>query len=186
MAPISILGISGSLRQGSYNTMALKAAQALAPDGITVTIFDRLREIPLYDDDVRAKDGFPEPVEALRTAIRAADALLLVSPEYNYSIPGVLKNAIDWASRAPDQPFADKPVAIMGASPGLLGTARMQYHLRQCFVFLDSRVLNKPEIMIGQVAAKFDADGNLTDEPTTALIKAQLEALVAWAKRLHP
>ena len=185
MAPISILGIAGSLRRGSYNAMALKAAQALAPDGVTVTIFDRLGEIPPYDDDVRVKDGFPEPVEALRTAIRAADALLLVSPEYNYSIPGVLKNAIDWASRAPDQPFAGKPAAIMGASGGLLGTARMQYHLRQCLVFLDVHVINKPEVMIGQAPQKFAADGKLTDQATGQFITGLLEALAAWTKRLQ-
>lgn len=182
---VKILGISGSLRRASFNTMVLHAASRLVPDGVEFEVFDRLREIPPYDDDVRLESGFPPAVDALRETIRAADALLIASPEYNYSVPGILKNAIDWASRAPDQPFADKPVAIMGASPGLLGTARMQYHLRQCFVFLDSRVLNKPEIMIGQVAAKFDADGNLTDGPTTALIKTQLEALVAWTKRLH-
>jgi len=182
---VKILGISGSLRRASYNSMVLHAASRLVPEGVSLDVFEQLREIPPYDDDVRLETGFPPVVESLREAIRAADALLIVSPEYNYSIPGVLKNAIDWASRAPDQPFADKPVAIMGASPGLLGTARMQYHLRQCFVFLDSRVLNKPELMIGQVASKFDADGNLTDGPTTELIKAQLEALVAWTRRLR-
>lgn len=182
---VKILGISGSLRRASFNTMVLHAASRLVPDQVTLDIFDRLREIPPYDDDVRLETGFPPVVTALREAIRAADALLIASPEYNYSVPGVLKNAIDWALRAPDQPFADKPVAIMGASPGLLGTARMQYHLRQCFVFLDSRVLNKPELMIGQVASKFDADGNLTDRPTTELIKAQLEALVVWTGRLR-
>lgn len=180
-----ILGISGSLRRASYNTMVLHAASRLVPDGVTLDVYGQMGEIPLYNDDVRLESGFPPVVDAFRTAIREADALLVASPEYNFSVPGVLKNAIDWASRAPDQPFADKPVAILGASPGLLGTARMQYHLRQCFVFLDSRLLNKPELMIGQVASKFDADGNLTDGPTAELIKAQLEALVAWTKRLR-
>ncbi len=183
---LKILGISGSLRRGSLNTMALHAASQLAPEGITIEVFNRLREIPPYDDDLRLESGFPPAVEALREGIRAADGLLIVSPEYNYSIPGVLKNAIDWASRAPDQPFADKPVAIMGVSPGLLGTARMQYQLRQCFVFLDSRVLNKPEVMIGGGVSKFDAEGKLTDESTAQFIKAQLEALAAWTERLRP
>ena len=183
---VKILGISGSLRRGSLNSMALRAAERLVPEGAAIDIFDRLREIPPYDDDERASTGFPPAVEALREGIRAADALLIVSPEYNYSVPGVLKNAIDWASRAPDQPFADKPVAIMGASPGLLGTARMQYQLRQCFVFLDARVLSKPEVMIGGAAQKFDAEGNLTDDVTGNLIAALLTALVAWTERLRP
>lgn len=182
---MKILGISGSLRRASLNTMALQAATRLVPDGVTIDIFDQLRDIPPYDDDVRLETGFPPAAEALREGIRAADALLIVSPEYNYSIPGVLKNALDWASRAPDQPFADKPVAIMGVSPGLLGTARMQYHLRQCFVFLDARVLNKPEVMIGQAAGKFDAEGHLTDEATAQFIRTQLEALQAWTIRLR-
>jgi chromate reductase len=141
--------------------MALRAAQRLAPDGVTV-----------------------EPVEALRHAIRSADALLIVSPEYNFSIPGVLKNALDWSSRPPDQPFQDKPVALMGASPGLIGTARMQYHLRQCFVLLDARVLNKPEVMIATAARKFDASGDLIDEATEKQIRELLQSLAAWTRRL--
>jgi chromate reductase len=183
---VKILGISGSLRRGSLNSMALRAAQRLVPEGVSIDVFDLLREIPPYDDDVRASTGFPPAVDALREGIRAADALLIVSPEYNYSVPGLLKNAIDWASRAPDQPFADKPVAIMGASPGLLGTARMQYHLRQCFVFLDARVLSKPEVMIGQATQKFDSEGNLTDDATANMIGALLAALAAWTDRLRP
>jgi chromate reductase len=183
---LKILGIAGSLRRGSLNAMALRAAQRLVPEGVTIDIFDRLREIPPYDDDERVSVGFPPAADALREGLRAADALLIASPEYNYSIPGQLKNAIDWASRAPDQPFADKPVAIMGASPGLLGTARMQYHLRQCFVFLDARVLSKPEVMIGQAAQKFDAEGNLADDATANIIAALLTALAAWTERLRP
>jgi chromate reductase, NAD(P)H dehydrogenase (quinone) len=185
MVALRILGICGSLRRESYNRLALGTAREQAPDGVVLETFDRLRDIPPYDDDLRAAAGFPAAVGALREAIRAADALLFVSPEYNYSVPGQLKNAIDWASRAPDQPFQDKPVAIMGASPGVVGTARMQHHLRQCLVFLDARVLSRPEVMIGQVAGKFDASGRLVDEATAQQIKALLTALQAWTLRLR-
>jgi chromate reductase len=179
---VKVLGISGSLRKGSYNTMALKAAQKLAPPGMVIERFD-LRPIPVYDDDVRVA-GFPEPVQAFRRAIADADAVLFVSPEYNFSIPGVLKNAIDWASRPPDQPFNEKPVAIMGCSPGPVGTTRMQYHLRQVMVFVNAFPLNKPEVAIGNMTQRFDAEGNLTDETTAAFVKQLLEALAAWTERL--
>jgi chromate reductase len=181
---LEVLGLCGSLRQGSYNRMALWAAQKLAPEGMTIMAFEELRAIPPYDEDVKAQ-GFPPPAQALRERIKAADALLIVTPEYNYSVPGVLKNAIDWASRPPEQPFADKPLAIMGASPGLFGTARAQYHLRQCFISLDAKILNRPEVMIGQAAQKFDQDGNLTDEATAKFIKNLLESLAAWTLRLR-
>src|SRR5690606_14643975 len=141
---IHVLGISGSLRQHSYNTAALRAAMALAPAGMRIEAAD-IATIPLYNEDVRDQ-GWPAPVERLREQVRAADALLFVTPEYNYSVPGVLKNAIDWVSRPPEQPFAGKPAAVMGASPGRLGTARAQYHLRQSMVFLDVRLLNRPEV----------------------------------------
>ncbi len=144
---LRVLGISGSLRRQSYNTAALRAAQELAPPGMRIETAD-ISAIPLYNEDVRER-GFPPAVEVFREQIRRADALLLVTPEYNYSIPGVLKNAIDWASRPPEQPFAGKPAAVMGASPGFTGTARAQYHLRQAAVFLDLRLLNRPEVMIG-------------------------------------
>lgn len=181
---LEVLGLCGSLRQGSYNRMVLRAAQKLAPEGMAIAAFEELRAIPPYDEDVKAQ-GFPPPVQALRERIKAADALLIVTPEYNYSVPGVLKNAIDWASRPPEQPFADKPLAIMGASPGLLGTARAQYHLRQCFVFLDAKILNRPEVMIGQAPQKFDQDGNLKDEATAKFIRNLLESLAAWTLRLR-
>ncbi|WP_237212884.1 NADPH-dependent FMN reductase [Falsiroseomonas oryziterrae] len=180
-----ILAISGSLRKASFNTAALRAAAELAPAGVEVTIYEGLRDIPPYDDDQRAGSGFPPAVAAFRAAIKAADAILIATPEYNYSVPGVLKNAIDWASRAPDQPFDGKPVAIMGASGGLLGTARAQYDLRKVFVFLNGHVLNKPEVMIGQSATRFDAEGRLTDEKTRELIAQQLAALRDWAERLR-
>ncbi|MBV8651361.1 MAG: NAD(P)H-dependent oxidoreductase [Alphaproteobacteria bacterium] len=180
---LHVLGISGSLRKASYNSAALRAAQELAPDGMTIEIFD-LAEIPIYNDDVRAQ-GYPAPVQRFRERIAAADALLFATPEFNYSMPGVLKNAIDWGSRPPDQPFNDKPVAIMGASPGITGTARAQYHLRQSCVFLNMHPVNKPEVMIGGAAAKFDAELRLTDETTRGFIRDLLTALAAWTLRLR-
>jgi chromate reductase len=172
---VTVLGISGSLRQGSYNAAALREAVRLAPQGMKIQIGD-ISEVPLYNEDVYAK-GFPPAVERLREQVRAADALLIVTPEYNYSIPGVLKNVIDWISRPPDQPFAAKPAAVMGASAGRFGTARAQYHLRQSMVYLDLRFLNRPEVMIGNAGEHFDAAGNLIDEQTRKQIRRLLEAL---------
>ena len=181
---IRVLGISGSLRRASFNTAALRAAAELAPAGMEVETYTGLTAIPPYDDDVR-QQGFPPPVADLRACIQAADALLIVTPEYNYSVPGVLKNAIDWASRPPEQPFDGKPIAIMGASPGALGTARAQYHLRQMFVFLNGIVLNRPEVMIGNAAQRFDPEGRLTDETTREFVRALLVALKDWTERLR-
>lgn len=183
MTPITVLGLCGSLRRHSYNMAALRAARELAPEGVTVLIAD-LSAIPPYNDDVRDGQGFPAAVEHLRNQVRAADALLFATPEYNYSIPGVLKNAIDWVSRPPDQPFAGKPAAIMGASPGAQGTARAQYHLRQVGVFLDLHFLNKPEVMIGGAADRFDADGKLKDEKTAELIRKLMESLHRFTAKL--
>jgi chromate reductase len=171
---ISVLGISGSLRKESFNTALLRAAQGLAPDGMKIGVAT-LADIPLYNEDVREK-GYPEAVQALRNQIRDADAVLIATPEYNYSIPGVLKNAIDWASRPPEQPFDGKIVGIMGASPGRIGTARAQYHLRQSFVFLNSMVLNKPEVMVGG-AGQVLKDGKLTDDATRGFVADLLKAL---------
>jgi chromate reductase len=179
---LRILGISGSLRKQSLNSAALRAAGQLLPDGVTMEIFD-LSPIPMYNDDVRAQ-GFPDPVRQFRDKIASADAILIASPEYNYSIPGPLKNAIDWASRPPDQPFDGKPIAIMGASPGGIGTARGQYHLRQVFVFMNGMLLNRPEVMIASAHAKFDAQGNLTDDATRDHIRKLVAALVDWTRRL--
>lgn len=173
--PITILGISGSLRAGSYNTAALQAVAELLPPGVSLVLAD-ISDIPLYNDDVRAQ-GLPPSVERFRKQIAEADAILFSTPEYNYSIPGLLKNAIDWASRPPEQPFAGKAAAIMGASPGAVGTARAQYHLRQIGVFLDLKFLNKPEVMIGGAGDRFDAGGKLTHEPTREFIKTMLVAL---------
>ncbi|MFT5539578.1 MAG: chromate reductase [Alphaproteobacteria bacterium] len=142
-----------------------------------------ISDIPLYNEDTQTV-GFPDAVTRLGQQITQADAILFVTPEYNYSIPGVLKNAIDWISRRPSQPFAGKAAGIMGVSPGNLGTARAQYHLRQIGVFLDLHFLNKPEVMIGQSMTKFGADGRLTDDDTKALIAALVVALAHWARRL--
>ena len=179
--PLKVLAISGSLRKASYNTAALRAAQELAPEGMTIEIAS-IEDIPLYNHDVQ-EQGFPAPVTALADAIRAADALLIASPEYNYSTSGVLKNTIDWLSRVPNQPFAGKPVAMIGASMSLLGAARAQYHLRQMFVFLDALPINKPEVFIAQAQNKFDAEGRLTDETTRGFVRTLLESLAAWTRR---
>ena len=179
---MKVIGISGSLRAGSYNTMALKAAQKLAPAGIEVEIAG-IADIPLYNDDVRAA-GEPEAVAALKAKIRAADGVLLVTPEYNFSIPGVLKNTLDWMSRPPEPPFDGKPVAIMGASPGPVGTARVQYHLRQVLVFMNTFTVNKPEVFISQCASRFNAQGELTDEATAKFITDLLVSLKALKERV--
>jgi len=180
---IRVLGFAGSLRKASYNGAVLRAALELAPADMTLETFD-LRGIPLYDGDVEAQ-GFPQSVRTFRERIAAADALLIVTPEYNYSMAGVLKNAIDWASRPPDQPFRGKPVAIAGASVGGFGTARAQYHLRQTCVYLDMLPLNKPEVFVSAAHQKVDAEGRLADEPAREALRALLQALVAWARRLR-
>ena len=179
---INVLAICGSLRTGSYNRAALRTAIELRPPGMTIDIGE-ISAFPLYNEDVRAQ-GFPPPVETLRRQIAAADALLFVTPEYNYSMSGVLKNAIDWASRPPDQPFAGKPVAIFGAAASMAGSARAQYDLRRSCVFLDMHPLNKPEIFIGQAHTKFDAQGNLTDDLALTLLGDLLVALAAWTRQI--
>ena len=181
---INVLAMCGSLRAGSYNRAALRAAIKLKPPGMMIETAD-IGAFPLYNEDVRAQ-GFPPSVEKLRLQIAAADALLFVTPEYNYSMSGVLKNAIDWASRPPDQPFAGKPVAIMGAAAGMAGSARAQYDLRRSCVFLDMHPLNKPEVLIGQAQTKFDADGRLTDEAARGFIRDMLAALEQWTRQLAP
>ncbi len=181
---VRTLGISGSLRKGSFNTAALRAAAELLPDGMSLEIAD-IGDIPLYNDDVRQL-GYPPAVQRLRDQIAAADALLFATPEYNYSISGVLKNAIDWASRPPDPPLVGKPAGIMGATGGLWGTTRAQYHLRQCFVFLNMFPVNKPEVMIAQAPNKFDAQGRLTDQQTRDIVAQLMVALRDWTLRLDP
>ncbi len=181
---LRILGIPGSLRQASYNRGLLKAAQEVAPKDVKIELTD-LAAIPLFNADVEAK-GDPEPVREFKERIRAADALLIATPEYNYNIPGVLKNAIDWASRpSADSVLRQKPIALMGASPGRFGTTRAQLALRQVFVFTDSLVLIKPELMVSGAAQLFDTEGNLWDEETRRRVRGLLEALRDWVHRVE-
>jgi len=179
---MKVLGICGSLRKGSYNAMALRAAQKLVPQGMTLEIAD-ISQIPLYNDDVRLA-GEPAAVAALKAQIRAADAVLLATPEYNFSIPGVLKNTLDWMSRPPEPPFDGKVVAIMGASPGPVGTARVQYDLRKVLVFLNAFTVNKPEVFISNCASRFNAEGELTDEASAKFIGELLASMQNLKKRL--
>jgi len=181
--PINVLAICGSLRKASYNRMALQAAIELAPSGMSITEAE-IGTLPLYNADIQ-QAGMPAAVQELSAKIAAADALLFVTPEYNYSTSAALKNAIDWISRVPNHPFAGKPVAMMGASMGLHGTVRAQTHLRHIMVFLNMLPLNKPEVMIAQAQNKFDAAGKLTDEVTRGLIRDLMAALAAWTERLR-
>lgn len=174
---IRVLGFSGSLRRASYNSALLRTAQELAPSRMDIEIYD-LSPIPMYNDDVRMA-GYPPEVARLRDTIRAADAILIATPEYNRSVPALLKNAIDWASRRPEQPFKAKPIAIMGVSNGALGAAFANYHLRQIFVYLDARMLNGAEVMIGNAKIKFDESGRLFDQPTRTFVAAHLQRLAA-------
>ena len=180
--PIQILGIAGSLRRASYNRAALRAAMQLVPQDTALDIFE-LDGISGFNQD--EEQNPPPKVIELKRRIREADAILIVTPEYNYSIPGVLKNAIDWASRPyGDSAWNGKPVALMGASIGAIGTARAQYHLRQVFVFLNMFPINQPEVMISNAGERFDAGGNLTDETTKKLIRQLLQSLADWTRRL--
>lgn len=179
---VRILGIAGSLRQQSFNRAVLRAATELVPQGATIEIVE-LDGIPGFNQD--EEQNPPAKVTELKNKIRAADAVLIVTPEYNYSIPGVLKNAIDWASRPyGDSAWNGKPAAIMGASVGAIGTARAQYHLRQMMVFLNMYPINQPEVMIGNASERFDAEGNLTHEATKDIVRQLLQNLVDWTRRI--
>lgn len=181
--PIRILGFAGSLRKNSYNKALLRAAVQLVPKSAVLETFD-LEGIPPFNQDLETQP--PQKVKDFKAKIRAADAILIATPEYNYSVPGVLKNAIDWASRPyADNAFDGKPVATMGASIGLLGTARAQYHLRQCFVFLNMHPTNLPEVFVTYAQEKFDENGRLKDEKTGKLVVGLLENLVSWTLRLR-
>jgi chromate reductase len=180
---LRVLGVCGSLRKDSFNRRLLRAAEELAPAGMVLTHFEGLREVPPYDEDVESA-GFPPPVARLQQAIREADALLIATPEYNYGVPGVLKNAIDWASRpARNSALNGKPTAIMGASPAQTGTARAQLALRQSFVFTDSWVMPQPEVMVSRAAEKFDGNGRLVDEATRRFL-GFLAAFARWCERV--
>lgn len=182
--PIRILGVAGSLRRGSLNRALLRAAAELAPEGVTIEAFD-LAVVPLYDGDVEAA-GDPEGVAAFKAAIRAADGVLFVTPEYNHGVPGVMKNAVDWASRPPSgAALGGKPVGIIGASPGATGTARGQSQLRQAFEFTNSFCMPQPEILVFRAHEKFDADGRLTDEAARTYLARYVAALAAWIGRFR-
>ena len=179
---MTILGIAGSLRKSSYNRGLLRAASRLTPEGVTLDTFD-LERIPSFNQDQEASP--PERVTLLKSRIHAADAILFATPEYNYSVPGLLKNAIDWASRPyGESAWDDKPVAIMGASLGATGTARAQYHLRQMFVFLNMHALNGPEVLVANASQRFDQQGNLVHEETKEHIRRLLANLTIWTRRL--
>jgi chromate reductase len=178
MTQLDIVGICGSLRAGSLNRRLLTLAGEVMGDGMKLEIAD-YGDIPLFNSDVLDK-GMPASVAALRERIRKADGVLVVSPEYNFSIPGVLKNAIDWVSRGDDQPFANKPVAIMSATGGPLGGARMQYDLRKVMLFMNTLTLVKPEVFVGMAHTKFGPDGKCTDELTRKFATEQMAAFAKW------
>jgi chromate reductase, NAD(P)H dehydrogenase (quinone) len=175
---ISILGFAGSLRKDSYNKAILRAASSLVPGDAELSMFD-LEGIPPFNQDLEKEPA--GKVKDFKAKIRSADAILISTPEYNYSIPGVLKNAIDWASRPyGDNVLEGKPVAVMGASIGMIGTARAQYHLRQCFIFLNMYPVNRPEVMVPFAHEKIDKDGKVTDSKTLELIKELMVSLIDW------
>jgi chromate reductase, NAD(P)H dehydrogenase (quinone) len=183
MADLNILTICGSLRKASFNAALLRALPALAPAGMKIAPAPSWAEIPIYNTDVQTA-GMPASVTAWADAIRAADGVIIASPEYNWTIPGGLKNAIDWTSRLKDDPFKGKPVAIQSCAGGLLGGARMQYHLRQCLTSVEAVMLIRPEVFVNFSAKKF-AEGSLelTDQPTKDMVKAQLEAFVPFVRK---
>jgi chromate reductase len=182
--PIHVVGFAGSVRRASWNSGLLRAAGDMLPAGMSLEILD-LAQLPFYNQDLDKPETLPEPVRFFKERIRPADALLIATPEYNYSIPGVLKNAIDWASRPPQNSvLAGKPLAIMGAG-GLFGTVRAQLHLRQIASVCDMFALNKPEVRIVRSWDKFDDDGNLVDEQSRQEVRALVEALAAWTRRLR-
>ena len=180
--PLHFAVMLGSLRKGSFNAAIARALPELTPEGAAIEPLPSVGEFPLYSHDVQDK-GFPAIVTTTAEAIRKADGVIIVTPEYNHSIPGVLKNAIDWISRLPNQPFAGKPIALESSSPSLFGGLRAQLHLRHMFVYLDGRVLNKPEVIIPQVNTKIDVEtGELTDPATRGFIADQLTAFAAFAR----
>ncbi|GAL97934.1 NAD(P)H-dependent oxidoreductase [Acetobacter tropicalis] len=180
--PFRFVTLLGSLRKASFNGIVARTLPDLAPEGVTITPLGSISAFPHYNQDVQDTD-FPAEVLAMADQIRAADGVIIVTPEYNYSVPGVLKNALDWLSRVTPQPFAGKPLAIQTVSPGAIGGARAQYHLRQSLVFLDAFVLNRPEVMIGQATGKFDTERlELTDQKTRDFLVRQIMALAELAR----
>jgi chromate reductase, NAD(P)H dehydrogenase (quinone) len=181
---LNVVCICGSLRKASYNRMVMNALPALAPANMKLREAPPFAEFPFYNADMQEASGIPPTVQKLVDAVRAADGVIFNSPEYNFSIPGGLKNAIDWVSRAPNQPFAGKPVAIQSATAGPLGGGRMQYDLRRAMQFMDAVTLGKPEIFIGNCSQKIDAKtGQITDEQTVGFIRQQLAAFAKFIER---
>jgi chromate reductase, NAD(P)H dehydrogenase (quinone) len=181
---VNVVCICGSLRKGSYNRMVMNALPGLAPAGMKLAEAPSFADFPNYNADVQEASGIPPAVQKLADAIRAADGVIFNSPEYNFSIPGVLKNAIDWVSRVQNQPFAGKPVALQSAANGALGGGRMQYNLRLAMIFLDAATLNKPEIFIGNASTRIDAKtGQITDQPTVEFIRQQLAAFAKFIEQ---
>ncbi|MEN0585778.1 MULTISPECIES: NADPH-dependent FMN reductase [unclassified Kosakonia] len=184
-AELKVVTLLGSLRRGSFNAMVARTLPKLAPAGMEVTPLPSIADIPLYVADIQQEEGFPQSVEAIAAQIRAADGVVIVTPEYNYSVPGGLKNAIDWLSRLPEQPLAGKPVLIQTSSMGAIGGARCQYHLRQILVFLDAMVMNKPEFMGGVIQNKVDQQtGEVVDQSTLDHLTGQLTAFGDYIQRV--
>lgn len=182
---LKVVTLLGSLRQGSFNAMVARTLPGIAPAGMSIDALPSIKDIPLYDADMQQEDGFPATVEAIAEQIRAADGVVIVTPEYNYSVPGGLKNAIDWLSRLPNQPLAGKPVLIQTSSMGAIGGARCQYHLRQILVFLDAMVINKPEFMGGVIQNKVDTQtGEVVDQSTLDHLAGQLAAFGDYIQRV--
>jgi chromate reductase len=183
---LNVLTVCGSLRKGSYNAALMRALPSLSPEGMSLKPAPAWDKMPVYNFDIQNSTGFPADVTAWADAIRSADGVIIVSPEYNWSIPGGLKNAIDWVSRLKDVPFKDKPVALQSCAGGVLGGARMQYHLRQSLTSIDAHMYGKPEILVTFAAKKFDEKTlELTDQPTIDIVKQQLAGFEKFIRRLN-
>ncbi|MGP3592384.1 NADPH-dependent FMN reductase [Vagococcus sp. WN89Y] len=182
---LKVVTLLGSLRKASFNAMVARTLPKVAPTGMEIAALPSIADIPLYDADLQQEEGFPQTVEAIASQIREADGVVIVTPEYNYSVPGGLKNAIDWLSRLPEQPLAGKPVLIQTSSMGAIGGARCQYHLRQILVFLDAMVMNKPEFMGGVIQNKVDQQtGEVVDQSTLDHLTGQLTAFGDFIQRV--
>jgi chromate reductase, NAD(P)H dehydrogenase (quinone) len=185
MSELNVVMVCGSLRKRSYNAALMRALPGLAPAEMKLVEAPPFDQFPLYDQDLQTASGIPAPVATLADAIRTADGIIIITPEYNWSIPGALKNAIDWVSRLPDQPFREKPVAIQSCTGGPLGGARMQYHLRMALTYLNAFLFGTPEIFVGLAHTKFDPETlELTDEPTRKLVGQQLAAFAKFIMRV--
>ena len=183
---INVVVICGSLRKGSYNAALARTLPSLAPDGMSLKPAPAWDKMPIYNHDIQDASGFPAEAVAWADAIRHADGAIIVSPEYNWSIPGGLKNAIDWVSRMKDVPFKEKPVALQSCAGGVLGGSRMQYHMRQCMTSIDAFLYGKPEVLVTFAAKKFDEKTlELTDQPTRDVVKQQLAGFEKFIRRLN-